>query len=141
MLSRFCGNKVCEITLKVAINVLVIHDHHLIKKHKIFFLNELKSIALYEIVIYVNKIKPASQIYFEKLFPNFKPDWKSICLLPRRVTLNKKLKILQYKLLNNVFYMNNMLFRFKKVDSSLCSFCNEEEGTSLHLFHSCLKTK
>ena len=34
-----------------------------------------------------------------------------------------------------------MLFRFKKVDSPLCSYCNEEEETPLHLFHSCLKTK
>ena len=34
-----------------------------------------------------------------------------------------------------------MLFRFKKVDSSLCSYCNKEQETLLHLFHSCLKTK
>ena len=34
-----------------------------------------------------------------------------------------------------------MLHRFKKVDSPLCSYCNEEEETLLHLFHSCLKTK
>ena len=33
-----------------------------------------------------------------------------------------------------------MLFRFRKVDSPLCSYCNKEE-TLLHLFHSCLKTK
>ena len=33
-----------------------------------------------------------------------------------------------------------MLFRFKKVDSPLCSYCNEEEETPQHLFHSCLKT-
>ena len=32
-----------------------------------------------------------------------------------------------------------MLFRFKKVDSSLCSYCSEEEETPRHLFHSCLK--
>ena len=34
-----------------------------------------------------------------------------------------------------------MLFRLKKVDSSLCSYCNEEEEAPQHLFHSCLKTK
>ena len=34
-----------------------------------------------------------------------------------------------------------MLFRFKKVDSPLCSYCNEEEEILFHLFHSCLKTK
>ena len=34
-----------------------------------------------------------------------------------------------------------MLLRFKNVDSPLCSYCNEEEETPHHLFHSCLKTK
>ena len=34
-----------------------------------------------------------------------------------------------------------MLFRFNKVDSPLCSYCNEEGETPLHLFNSCLKTK
>ena len=34
-----------------------------------------------------------------------------------------------------------MLFRFKKVDCPLCSYFNEEEETTTHLFHSCLKTK
>ena len=33
-----------------------------------------------------------------------------------------------------------MFFRFKKVDSLFCSYCNEEEEeTPLHLFHYCLK--
>ena len=34
-----------------------------------------------------------------------------------------------------------MLFRFRKVDFPLCSYCNEEKETLLHLFHSSLKTK
>ena len=64
----------------------------------------------------------------------------SIYLLPRCVTLDTNLRMFQYKLLN-ILYLNNMHFRFKKVDSPLCSYCNEEEETPLHLFHSCLKTK
>ena len=123
-----------------SINNLVIQDHHLIKKHQIFSLNKLNSATLYETLIDANKIKPNSQTYFENLFANFKPDWKSIYSLARRVTLDTNLKMFQYKLLN-VLYLNNMLFRFRKVDSRLCSYCNEEQETPLHLFHSCLKTK
>ena len=104
-------------------------------------MNKLNTATLYKIPIDANKIKPTSQIYFENLFPNFNPDWKSIYLLPRRVTLDTNLRMFQYKLLNNVLYLNNMLFRFKKFDSPLCSYCNEEEETLLHLFHSFLKTK
>ena len=85
-----------------SINNLVIHDHHLIKKKiQIFSLNQLNSASLYEILIDANKIKPISETYFENLFPNFKPDWKSIYLLPRRVTLDTNLRMFQYKLLNS----------------------------------------
>ena len=61
--------------------------------------------------------------------------------MPRRVTLDTNLRMFQYELLNNVLYRNNMLFRFKKVDYPLSSYCTEEEETPFHLFHSCLKTK
>ena len=85
-----------------SINNLVIQDHHLIKEHQILSLNKLNSATLYEILIDANNIKPTSQTYFENLFSNFKPDWKSIYLLPRRVTLDTNLRMFQYKLLNNV---------------------------------------
>ena len=124
-----------------SINNLVIPDHHLIKKYQILSLNKLNSTTLYEILIEVNKIKPTSQTYFENLLSNFNLDCKSNYLLPRRVTLDANLRMFQYKLLNNGLYLNKMLFRFKKVDSPLCSYCNAEEETPLHLFHSCLKTK
>ena len=75
-------------------------------------------------LIDANNIKPTSQTYFENLFPNFKSDWKSIYLLPRRVTIDTNLGMFQYKLLNNFLYLNNMLLRFDKVDFPLCSYCN-----------------
>ena len=104
-------------------------------------MNKVNIATPYEIPFEGNKIKSTSQTYFENLFLNLNPDWKSIYLLPRRVTLDTNLRMFQYKLLNNVLYLNKMLFRFRKVDSPLCSNCNEEEETPLHLFHSCLKTK
>ena len=33
---------------------------------------------LYEILIDANETKPTLQTYFENIFPNFKPDCKSI---------------------------------------------------------------
>ena len=92
-------------------------------------------------LIDANNIKPTSQTYFENLFSKFKFDWKSIYLLPRCVTIDTNLRMFQYKLLINVLYLNNMLFRFEKVDFPLCSYCYEKEETPLHVIHSCLKTK
>ena len=104
-------------------------------------MNKLNSATLYEILIDADKIKPTSKTYFKNLFSNFKPDWKSIYLLPTRVTLDANLRMFQYKLSNNVLYLKNILFRFRKVDSPFYSYSNEGEETPLHLFHSSLKTK
>ena len=38
-----------------------------------------------------------------------------------------------YKILNNVLYLNEELFKFKIVSSLLCSFCNSENETLIHL--------
>ena len=34
-----------------------------------------------------------------------------------------------------------MLFKFGKIDSLLCSFCNMADETPFHLFYNCRKTK
>ena len=60
---------------------------------------------------------------------------------PRIVTKDSRPGVFQYKLLNNVLYLNKMLFRFGKIDSPLCSFCKMMEETLLHLFDNCTKTK
>ena len=57
--------------------------------------------------------------------------------MPRRVTIYTNLRIFQYKILNNVLYLNEKLFKFKIVSSPLCSFCNSENETLIHLFYSC----
>ena len=61
--------------------------------------------------------------------------------MPRRVTIDTKLRIFQYKILNNVLYLNEKLFKFKIVSSTLCSLCNSENETFIHLFYSCNQTK
>ena len=61
-------------------------------------------------------------------------------LLPRRVTVDTNLRIFQYKILNNMLYLNEKLFSFKKISCPLCSFCQHENETPIHLFHGCIKT-
>ena len=64
----------------------------------------------------------------------------NVYLLPSRVTVDTNLRIFQYKILNNVLYLNEKLFRFKKVLCLLCFFCQSENETPIHLFHCCIKT-
>ena len=55
--------------------------------------------------------------------------------LPTRcVMINTNLCILQYKLLHNILYINEMPYKYGKKVSSLCSFCMEDPHLFLFLY-------
>ena len=63
-------------------------------------------------------------------------DWKKIYSLPFVVTIETKIREFQYKLLNDIVFTNEKLFRFKMIDSPLCSFCKKDvESLENLLFH------
>ena len=115
---------------------LSIYNHHLIKNNRFFSLNKLSSRELYNMQIIKNNEKPSSQSYCNSFFCTTNLVWRKIYLLTRKTTINMKLLVFQCKTLNNVLYLNKMIFRFGKVKSSLCSFCKSSEETSVHLFSS-----
>ena len=51
-----------------------------------------------------------------------------------------KIKSFQYKILNNILFVNKMLFKFRKVASPLCSFCKAGDETYIHLCYRFIKT-
>ena len=100
----------------------------------------LRSRELYQIQISEKYKKPTSQLYYEGYFNNFDFDWESTYLLQHMVTADIKLKIFQYNILKNIISVNKMLFKLRKVDSLLCSFCRAEDETHIHLFYRCKRT-
>ena len=62
-------------------------------------------------------------------------------MLPWKVSLDSNVRSFQYKVLNNVLYLNKRLFIFGKAPSSLCSFCKQADETILHFFYECNITK
>ena len=56
------------------------------------------------------------------------------------VTIESRMRIFQCKILNNILYLNNRLYKFGYVDSPMCSLCNSETETITHLFCHCSKT-
>ena len=62
---------------------VLIQDHHLIKEARILTLEKLSSEELYSILITNLTNKPSSNVYFEKIFPHMKFDWRKIYMLPR----------------------------------------------------------
>ena len=121
-------------------DALSVNDHQLIKKNQIHSLDKCNSKELYCLQIYLNNSKTRSQLYFEDLFQIKDIDWKHVYLLPRRFTVDTNLRIFQYKILNNVLYLNEKLFRFKKILFLLCSFCSSKNETLIHFFHGSIKT-
>ena len=53
-------------------------------------------------------------------------------------TADTILRVFQYKILNNVLFVNKMFLKFRKVESRSCSFCKAE--THIHLFSRCRRT-
>ena len=81
--------------------------------------------------------KPTCQSYHEQNFDGHDFHWKLIYRTPRIATLETKIRILQYKLLNNVLYLNKKLFQFDIISQSKCSFCELYDGTLYHIFYEC----
>ena len=83
----------------------------------------------------------AAQKKIELKYPDLSLEWKDIYSLPFTVAHDTKTREFQYKLLNNIVFTNDKLFRFKMIDSPLCAFCQTEVESPEHLFFHCNVTK
>ena len=84
---------------------------------------------------------PTSQLYFQKVLGFGKVEWKKVYMLPRIVTIDSSLRSLQYKILNNILYLNERLYKFNIADSPLCSLCGAYNESIKHLFCTCTVTQ
>ena len=66
---------------------------------------------------------------------------KLINKLPRIATYDAKIRIFQYKLLNNALYLNKKLFHFGIISQPKCSICNLYDETPQHVFYECIYTQ
>ena len=114
---NFIGDKLSTQSLvlgKKFFKGVVIISVILLLTHQISSLEKLNSRELYNIQLILNVEKPTAQTYLEKKFQNTELEWKEICTLPRRVTINTNLRIFQYKLSHNILYLHEMLYKFGK---------------------------
>ena len=123
----------------VGFNNLCHFSPHINYNARILLLEKLSSRHIYNILIKTLFKTPTAQLLFDNKFDV--PDWKKIYLLPRDVTVDAYTRIFQYKILNNILFLNKKLFLFGIVDSPLCSLCNLENETPIHLFSECHVSK
>ena len=74
---------------------LIKKNQHALSKHESKELNNIQLLLKYT--------KPISQYYFEKNFPQSNTDWKKNYILPLVVTVDNRIQVFQYKLLNKHF--------------------------------------
>ena len=97
-----------------SVNLLLL-NHHLIKEKNLVSFNRLHCRELYNTLVYTSPHKPTSQVHFENLFlwgrvkleENLHTSWKAF--------LDCNVSSFQYKVLNNVLYLN------KKLTKELCN--------------------
>ena len=120
---------------------LLLSNHHLIKHNNLVCLEKVTCKELYSVQILNLNCKPTFQYYFEIKFPDVEFDWKYIYTLSRKITTDPYSRYFQYKILNNVLYLNDKLFFFGKSETKQCSFCNKYPESVVHLLFSCNVSK
>ena len=103
---------------------LIIDNHQLVKSSRVITLDKLVSTGIYSVLISKAQNKPSSDVYFENLYNDYNIDWTAIYMPPHLVTYNTYMRSFQYKILNNVLFLNKNLHTFGIKPSPLCSFCN-----------------
>ena len=93
----------------------------------------LESRELYCIISSWRNNKPKSQIYFEKNF-----DLRE---LDQKVTTNLYFRSFQYKIINNIMYLNEKPFDFGLFTPPSSSHCNFFSENITHLFCDCATTQ
>ena len=122
-------------------SLLVVRNHHHFRGSRIILPEKLSPKQLYSLLISETYHQPTSQKCFDNLFPNIELPWKEICLNARQPKANSHLRCFNYKIINNVFYLNKKLVQFGQTQSQLCPFCHTKAETTLHVFHKCSVVK
>ena len=80
---------------------------------------------------------PTAQNSLEQYLGKSEIDWEEVYLTPLKITIESQLGVFQYKILNNILYLNNRLFKMGYAESPLCSLCKRENEAVSHLFCNC----
>ena len=95
-------------------SLLAVKNHHLFRGSRIITLEQLSPKYLYSLVIFEINHQPTSQKYFDHFFLNIELPWKEMYLSARKVTANSHLRCFNYKIINNMLYLNENLFQLGK---------------------------
>ena len=101
-------------------------------------INDLTSKRVYSLIIRKRNHTPTGQASYCARFPNLiDKDWLRIYTLPRKTTRDTYTRVFQYRILNNILFLNEKLFQFGLSDTNLCSYCRNSPENLMHLYTTC----
>ena len=91
----------------------------------------------------LNKIRkqPTAQKTIGAVLHTTDINWPKVYMIPQKVTIDTTLRIFQFKIFNNILYLNKKISKFDLNTSPLCSLCNQNPEDIPHLFCNCAKTQ
>lgn len=105
-------------------------------------LGKIKAKQLYQWFIEKKFQPPTAQNNLNKRINNNNPlDWSGIYKRIYTTSIDTYSRFFQYKILNNILYLNRNLHRFKILNNSSCSFCSLYLETMDHFFVKCVESK
>ena len=100
-------------------------------------ISDVTSKQIYDSFLRKKQTPPTAQQKLTDKYSETSINWEKVYSLPFRTTLDSKLREFQYKILHNIVFTNDKLFRFGLSQSPNCTFCNEEPESIEHLLSRC----
>ena len=96
--------------------------------------------VMYDVLNMNNEIPTGKQTWNNAY--NFQEkDWKNIYMYPFKTTQYSQLRWFQIRINHNILVTNKLLKHMKIIEDSSCTFCTNEDETTVHLLWSCNKTQ
>ena len=87
-----------------------------------------------------NKEIPTGQVTWNKLYNITNNNWKNIYLFPFNITKYPAMQWFQISINHNILVTNKLLYQMRIKNDSLCTFCQSNNETIIHLLWKCDKT-
>ena len=100
-------------------------------------MGKFKSRTVYKGFIAELISRPVCEQLFSTTYGIQEDEWSEIYLLPFKCTIEVKMRLFQFKMLHNILYTNDRLYKMKIVNSEMCTFCDSALETPVHLFFDC----
>ena len=101
----------------------------------------LKTKDIYNICISKKFKDSTAKDFFIRKFDVRCDEWDKIyTLVGKAETIDMRMEMFPYKILNNVLHLNRQLYHMKIVNSPLCSLCGQNVEPVTHLFFGCIES-